>query len=134
MVSASWRSLQQISRQVGSWCYTAAACARAASCGSACICITVLDWQRRTEILRGSEWVDSLDAVILAPTLPTCSNAGGGKCLDYFVVRHSLQHGHEIRTLPSVATEPHKPVLLRLKASRDVAMVSRVLAPRRFPQ
>eukprot|EP00959_Pyramimonas_sp_CCMP1952_P132799 2776397-Pyramimonas_sp.AAC.1 len=92
------------------------------------------DWNIVPEILRGSKWVDSLDAVILAPSLPTFSNTGGGKCLDYFVVHHSLQHGHAIRILPSVATEPHKPVLLQLKASRDEAMVSRVLAPRRFPQ
>ena len=91
------------------------------------------DWSMPPEVLRGSNWVDGLNAVILAPSLPTCSSPSGGIVLDYFVVHHSLQHNRQLHLLSSIATEPRKPAALTLQSSTDNPLIQLVKVPRRLP-
>eukprot|EP00959_Pyramimonas_sp_CCMP1952_P442149 9256144-Pyramimonas_sp.AAC.1 len=67
------------------------------------------DWQFTPEQLSATYWFSSLDAVILAPTVPTCSNDHVGRTIDFFVVHQSLQYQATVGVLSQVVTEPHKP-------------------------
>ena len=91
------------------------------------------DWSMPPEVLRGSNWVDGLNAVILAPSLPTCSSPSGGIVLDYFVVHHSLQHNRQLHLVSSIATELRKPAALTLQSSTDNPLIQLVQVPRRLP-
>ena len=64
-------------------------------------------------------WIARLNAVLVAPNVPTCWSSGDGACYDYFVMQSSLAHslvGVSVVDGSSIAT--HKPVELHLCKGR----------------
>ena len=88
------------------------------------------DWNMTPATLIASNWLSTVDGVIVAPELPTCNSS----VYDFFVISKSLVHavagGQRIE---DAGLHPHWPVRLLLRGDARRYLVRRLVRPQLIP-
>ena len=93
------------------------------------------DFQIEAEVMQQSIWPRNLDAVVLAPSGPTCMSKGGGSTIDYFLVDRRVKTLFgAAETLLDGPLQPHHPVQVVVAGGWHKEPAYYLKKPKSFPK
>ena len=110
------------------------ASAMATACKNALPMVLAADFNNTPTAVDRSGVLDTGGCWIMAPSGPTCITSKSSRCIDYFIAspaaRLQIQH---VAIYEGVTCNPHRPVVCKLKPTRDKQMRQVLCRPAKLP-